>query len=303
MGEDVARECGYEPCVVGTIEHGATTGADTRRAALELRDAGAELLVFAGGDGTARDVCAVADASLPAIGIPAGVKIHSSVFAVNPRRAADVVRAFLDGHARLEPMEVMDLDEDLFRQGVVSARLYGYLAVPYVRDLVQGAKASSAPDTSTSRGIAFGVLDLMDEEPDTLFVLGPGSTVKAVGDELGIEKTLLGVDVVEGHGLVAKDVGEDELLRLIAGRRTKIVVTVIGGQGSLFGRGNQQLSPRVIRAVGREHIVVIATLEKLHALRGPLVVDTGDPECDRYLAGHIRVITGERERVVWRVTA
>jgi predicted polyphosphate/ATP-dependent NAD kinase len=121
---------------------------------------------------------------MPATGIPAGVKIHSSVFAVNPRRAADVVWKFLDGRAQLQPMEVMDLDEDLFRQGIVPARLHGYLSVPYARDLVQGAKASSAPNTSTVRSIAFGVLSLMDREPDTVFVLGPGSTVQAVGENL-----------------------------------------------------------------------------------------------------------------------
>jgi predicted polyphosphate/ATP-dependent NAD kinase len=303
MGADVARSCGYEPAVLGAIETGATSAADTTRAAADLCAWGAELLVFAGGDGTARDVLAAVGTRVPVIGIPAGVKIHSSVFAVNPRRAADVIRRFLDGRARLDQMEVMDLDEDLFRQGIVSARLHGYMTVPYARELVQGAKASSAPDNSTVRSIAFGVLDLMDREPDTVFVLGPGSTVKAVGDALGIDKTLLGVDVVRGHRVVAKDVGEAELLRLLPRAKTKVVVTVIGGQGSLFGRGNQQISPAVLRAVGRENIVVIATLDKLHALGGPLVVDTGDPDCDGALSGHLRVMVGERESVVWRVSA
>jgi len=303
MGADVARDAGYEPRIVGSIATGKTSAEDTRRAAMELRDAGTELLVFAGGDGTARDICAAVADSVPVLGIPAGVKIHSSVFALNPHRAADAVVAFLDGRAHIESMEVMDLDEDRFRAGTVAARLYGYLRVPYLRDLIQGAKAPSAPDSSTSRGIAFAVLDLMDAEPETLFVLGPGSTVKAIGDEMGIDTTLLGVDVVAGHRLVARDVGESALLELIAGREARIVVTVIGGQGMLFGRGNQQLSPRVIRAIGREHIVVIATLDKLHALGGPLVVDTGDPDCDQALAGYLQVITGERERVVWKVVA
>jgi predicted polyphosphate/ATP-dependent NAD kinase len=303
MGEYVARSCGYEPVVLGSIKLGATTGADTTRAAADLRVWGAELVLFAGGDGTARDVLAAVGSDFPVIGIPAGVKIHSSVFAVNPRRAAVLIEAFLDGRTRLQEMEVMDLDEELFRQGVVSAYLYGYMTVPYARNLVQRAKAASAANSSTARGIAFGVLDLMDEQPDAIFILGPGSTVKAVGDELGIDKTLLGVDVVRAHHLVAKDVGERELLDLVAGHPAKIVVTVIGGQGSLFGRGNQQLSPAVIRAVGRENVIVVATAEKLHALGAPLVVDTGDPDCDRALSGYIRVITGEREQVVWRVTA
>ena len=168
---------------------------------------------------------------------------------------------------------------------------------------MQRAKAGSKADPSTARGVAFGVLDEMDRDPDACYILGPGSTVKAVGDELAVDTTLLGVDVVQRGELIGKDVNEAQLLEAIDGHRAKIVVTGIGGQGHLFGRGNQQLSPRVIRAVGRENIIVIATLDKLHALEGPLRVDTGDPECDQLLEGYVRVLTGARERVIWRVTA
>jgi len=303
MGEAVARDTGFEPTLVGAVGAGRTTGEDTRRAALDLRRWGATLIVFAGGDGTARDVAASLGPSVPAIGIPAGVKIHSSVFAVTPRHAADVVREFLAGRTRPEEREVLDIDEDLFRAGVVAPRLYGYLNVPCARDLVQRAKAGSRTDPSTARGVAFGVMDEMERDRDAYYILGPGSTVKAVGDELGIDKTLLGVDLYHDGKMLGKDLNEARLLDAIQGRRAKIVVTVIGGQGYIFGRGNQQLSPEVIRAVGRDNVMVIATLDKLHALGGPLRVDTGDHECDRILAGHLRVITGERERVIWQVTA
>jgi predicted polyphosphate/ATP-dependent NAD kinase len=117
------------------------------------------------------------------------------------------------------------------------------------------------------------------------------------------DKTLLGVDLYHDGKLIGRDLNEAQLLEAIGGRRAKIVVTVIGGQGYVFGRGNQQLSPQVTRAVGRENIIVIATLDKLHALGGPLRVDTGDQECDRLLSGYLRVITGERERMVWPVTS
>jgi predicted polyphosphate/ATP-dependent NAD kinase len=303
MGAAAARETGFEPAVVGTVSSCLTTGEDTRRAALDLREWEAELIVFAGGDGTARDLTASVGGTVPVIGIPAGVKIHSSVFAVSPRHAADVVREFLTGRARLEEREVLDIDEDLFRAGVVAPRLYGYLTVPCVRDLVQRAKAASRGDPSTARGVAFGVLGEMDRDRDAYYILGPGSTVKAVGDELQIDKTLLGVDLCHDGQLVGKDLSESQLLEAIAGHRAKIVVTVIGGQGYVFGRGNQQLSPQVIRAVGRDNIIVIATLDKLHALGGPLRVDTGDAECDRLLAGYLRVITGEREWAIWQVAS
>jgi predicted polyphosphate/ATP-dependent NAD kinase len=238
---------------------------------------------------------------VPVIGIPAGVKIHSSVFAVSPRQAADVIGEFLAGRARLEEREVLDIDEDLFRAGIVAPRLHGYLTVPCVRDLVQRAKSASRSDPSTARGVAFGVLGEMERDPDAYFILGPGSTVKAVGDELQVDKTLLGVDLYHDGRLIGTDLNESQLLEAIEGHRAKIVVTVIGGQGYVFGRGNQQLSPKVIQAVGRDNIIVIATLDKLHALGGPLRVDTGDPGCDRLLEGYVRVITGERERAIWQV--
>jgi len=305
MGAEIARETGFESAVVdslgGTGSGGRTTGEDTRRAALDLREWGAELIVFAGGDGTARDLTTSIAATVPVIGIPAGVKIHSGVFAVSPRHAADVIGEFLAGRARLEEREVLDIDEDLFRAGIVAPRLYGYLTVPCVRDLVQRAKSASRSDPSTARGVAFGVLGEMERDRDAYFILGPGSTVKAVGDELQVDKTLLGVDLYHDGRLIGTDLNESQLLAAIEGHHAKIVVTVIGGQGYIFGRGNQQLSPQVIQAVGRDNIMVIATLDKLHALGGPLRVDTGDPECDQLLAGYFRVITGERERAIWQV--
>jgi len=305
MGAEIARETGFEPAVLGSLDGtgsgGRTTGEDTRRAALDLREWGAELIVFAGGDGTARDLTTSVAATVPVIGIPAGVKIHSGVFAVSPRHAADVIGDFLAGRARLEEREVLDIDEDLFRAGIVAPRLYGYLTVPCVRDLVQRAKSASRSDPSTARGVAFGVLGEMERDRDAYFILGPGSTVKAVGDELQVDKTLLGVDLYHDGRLIGTDLNESQLLAAIEGRHAKIVVTVIGGQGYIFGRGNQQLSPKVIQAVGRDNIMVIATLDKLHALGGPLRVDTGDPECDQLLAGYFRVITGERERAIWQV--
>jgi predicted polyphosphate/ATP-dependent NAD kinase len=305
MGAEIARETGFEPAVLGSLDGtgsgGRTTGEDTRRAALDLREWGAELIVFAGGDGTARDLTTSVAATVPVIGIPAGVKIHSGVFAVSPRHAADVIGEFLAGRARLEEREVLDIDEDLFRAGIVAPRLYGYLTVPCVRDLVQRAKSASRSDPSTARGVAFGVLGEMERDRDAYFILGPGSTVKAVGDELQVDKTLLGVDLYHDGRLIGTDLNESQLLAAIEGHHAKIVVTVIGGQGYIFGRGNQQLSPKVIQAVGRDNIMVIATLDKLHALGGPLRVDTGDPECDQLLAGYFRVITGERERAIWQV--
>lgn len=300
MGEKEAATSGFHPVVLGSIQSGQTTAEDTRRAAIEMKEYGVDLIIFVGGDGTARDIYEAVGTSIPVMGIPAGVKIHSSVYAVNPRRAADLIKAFLDGKAPTQEMEVMDIDEELFREGRVSARLYGYLKVPYERRLIQGAKSPTRGSGQNLRGIAAAVVERMDDD-DVYYILGPGTTVKAIGDALGIDKTLLGVDVVHRGRQVGKDLNEKQLLELIAGKRVKIVVTVIGGQGYIFGRGNQQISPKVIRAVGKQNIIVVADKNKLIALNGSLLVDTGDPDCDQYLSGFIRVITGFNEETVWKV--
>lgn len=299
MGEEEAIAAGFSPIVLGSIQSGSTTAEDTKNAAVQIMEQGVDLILFVGGDGTARDIYQAVGDKIPVLGVPAGVKIHSSVYAVNPRRAASLVRAFLKDLAPLREMEVMDIDEDLFRQGHVSARLYGYLKVPYERRLVQSSKAASSGSSENLASIAESVVDGMDDE--THYILGPGSTVRAIGEELKIDKSLLGVDVVLAKQMVGKDLNEQQILALLDDYKAKIVVTIIGGQGYIFGRGNQQISPKVIMQVGKENVIVIATKNKLLSLNGPLLVDTGDPECDHYLSGYIRVVTGYNEESVWKV--
>ncbi len=302
MGEDTARRCGFSPAVIGQIERGRTTAVDTRRAALEMRDLGVDLLLFAGGDGTARDIYEAVRVDLAVLGIPAGVKIHSAVFASNPLNAGELALLYLQGRARLREAEVMDIDEEALRQDVVSARLYGYLRIPFQGHLVQGLKAASSPGESAAlEAIAADVLDGM--EPEWLYILGPGTTTRAITSRLGLPKTLIGVDVVRAGQIVALDVNESQLLQLLEEGPARIVVTPIGGQGYLFGRGNQQISPAVLRQIGRENIIVIATVQKIQSLGGrPLLVDTGDRSVDAMLSGYVRVITGYRERALYRVT-
>ena len=301
MGADEALACGYRPIVLGSIQPGKTTAEDTKRAAAELRDYGIDLIVFVGGDGTARDIYEAIGTSVPVLGVPGGVKIHSSVYAVNPKRAVALIEAFLQDRTSLRELEVMDIDEDLFREGRVSARLYGFLRVPFQRQLIQGAKIASSGSQDNAIGIAEYIVENMAD--NWYYVLGPGTTVKAIGDRLGIAKTLLGVDVVTQGQLIAKDVNEQQLLATIYDKNAKIIVTAIGGQGFVFGRGNQQISAQVIRQVGKENLIVVATKSKLLALDGPLLVDTGDPECDAYLSGYLTVITSYKQMSVWKVQA
>jgi predicted polyphosphate/ATP-dependent NAD kinase len=302
MGEDEAREAGLNPIVIGSITSGATSSQDTMSAARELETLGVDLILFAGGDGTARDIYETINGRVPALGIPAGVKIQSGVFAINPARAGDLAAKFLTGEdMKLRELEVMDIDEEAYREDRLSAKLYGYLKVPFQETVIQSSKeASGGSEEITLEAIASEVVEEMDDEH--LYIIGPGTTTRPIAQLIGVEKTLLGVDVVKGGKLVASDVNEERLLELIEGEKAKIIVTVIGGQGFVFGRGNQQISPRVIRRVGRENVIIVATPEKLAALKGrTLLVDTGDPEVDEMLSGYHKVVTGYARRSVYKI--
>ena len=242
--------------------------------------------------------------NVPVVGIPAGVKIHSGVYAITPILAARLAEQYLRGRIKtLKEVEVMDIDEEAFRQGRVSARLYGYLKIPYERRLTQGAKAASARgehETLAMQAIAEQIVESI--EADCLYVIGSGTTPRAIMERFDLENTLLGIDLIQNGKLCAMDLNEDQLLHEIGGNKTKIIVTPIGGQGYIFGRGNQQLSPKVIKKVGVDNIIVVATTSKLFSLqRKPLLVDTGDKEVDNMLRGYKKVVTGYKEEMVYKV--
>lgn len=303
MGEASALAAGMVAEIVyRAASPGTTSGADTHRAARAMLDARIDLLIFAGGDGTARDVVEVVGESVPVVAIPAGVKIHSAVFAVNPAAAGDLVAGALGGGPlRTREAEVMDVDEQAYREGRLATRLYGYLRVVDDARLVQAGKVRSRTEDADADLLGAAVAD--DLEPGMTYFLGPGTTTRRIARRLGFEGTLLGVDIVRDGRLVAADVGEPELLAALeTDRPARIIVTPIGGQGYLLGRGNQQLSARVVRRVGLDQLIVVATPGKLAALGArPLLVDTDDDALNRELAGHIAVITGPRRRAMYPV--
>ncbi len=305
MGEGIAREAGLNPSVVGAPAEGETGAADTRAAAEAMAAAGARLIVFAGGDGTARDMAAALGDRVPVIGVPAGVKMHSAVYATSPRAAADLALRALAQDIEARPREVMDIDEEAFRAGAVSAKLYDYLPVPYAPDLMQSVKAGGvSSDRVALSGIAAEIASRM--EAGRLYLLGPGTTTRAIADALGLSKTLLGVDLVRDGAVIGADASEEAILRTLAESPPGggIVVTPIGGQGHFLGRGNQQIGARVVRAVGLDRLLVAATPEKLASLHdSTLHVDTGDPALDQALSGWRRVITGRGNETVCRVAA
>ncbi|MBN7818953.1 ATP-NAD kinase family protein [Bowmanella yangjiangensis] len=302
MGEDLCREMGFSTQVI--YQSPAQSEAeDTENAAKAMLTEQVDLLLFAGGDGTARNICSAVEDKVPVLGIPAGCKIHSGVYCVTPKAAGRLVEMLVQGElVSLLEADVMDIDESAFRDGTVRARRYGEMRIPselrYVQAVKMGGKES---DELVLEDIAAHVIEQMD---DQLFVMGSGSTVAAIMAELGLDNTLLGVDLVQHQQLVASDLTASQLLDAIDGHEVKLVITLIGGQGHIFGRGNQQLSPKLIRAIGRDNIFLVATKSKLKALGGrPLVADTGDAELDKQLSGLIPVITGFHDEVLYPVAS
>jgi predicted polyphosphate/ATP-dependent NAD kinase len=288
MGGDLVQRHPFRTEILAAGDRAETTANDTRAAAAEMERRDVELILFAGGDGTGRDIVETVGTRVAILGIPTGVKMQSGVFATSPEAAGDVAAAHLCGAGprELRDAEVLDVDEEALRAGRVSAQLYAVARVPFDRARVQHPKAASRSADADLDALC----RQLASETDGLTLYGPGTTTQRVLRHLGVEGTLLGVDAVEGGALVGRDLNEHELLRLLDGRAARLVVGVVGGQGYVFGRGNQQLSPQVIRRVGLDRIELVAALDKLVALDPPtLRVDTGDAGLDRELSGFRRV--------------
>ncbi|MGB0733639.1 MAG: ATP-NAD kinase family protein [Pontibacterium sp.] len=304
MGEQVANEVGLNVQLVDFTPQQPTTAEDTKAAVTALIEASVDFILFAGGDGTARNICDVVGTDIPVLGIPAGVKIHSGVYAVTPAAAGELIAKLVAGELiSLTEKDVRDIDEEAFRQGVVRAKFYGEMNVPshveYVQHTKEGGKEVEA---LVLEDIAADFQENMEE--GVRYVMGSGTTVAAVMDALGIENTLLGVDVIENGELIAKDCSAKALLALAQGVEMKVVITIIGGQGHIIGRGNQQLSAELLQKLGKDNVIVLATKSKLKALEGrPLIVDSDDSIVNHLFEGVIPVVSGYRDVVLYRVTS
>ena len=305
MGESLLEGLGQPHEVVGRdqIATGQTSARDTRRGVELLEAAGVDLLVFAGGDGTARDVVDARYRVPVVLGIPSGVKMHSGVFATSPNAASELLAKIAAGEIlSIVQAEVRDIDETSFREGIVKTRYHGELPVPDDLRYMQQTKIGGREvEELVIEEIAADFIER--QEPGVTYVMGSGATLAGIMAAMGLEATLLGIDVVRDGELIASDVSEQELLALLPeGIKAKILITAIGGQGHILGRGNQQLSPAVIRRAGAASVEVVATKTKLAALdKRPLLVDTGDEVVDASLRGLRSVITGYEDRVLYRV--
>ena len=309
MGANWLEQAGlpFQTLDIRLSEDGHTTAEHTLQAASLMLKWSAQqsidLLLFAGGDGTARDICSVVGEQIPVLGIPAGVKIHSGVYGITPSASAEVVAQLIRGGlVDVRESEVRDLDEEAFRNGVVRARHYGEMKVPQLGHFVQAVKQGGVESEELVLADIAATLQ-QEMEDDVLYLIGSGKTTQALLDDMGLQGTLLGVDAVLDGELIAADLTEQQMLSLLEQYpERKAVLSIMGGQGHIIGRGNQQFSKRVLETIGRDNLVLISTKTKITALQGrPLIIDSGDSVFDKAWAGTIEILTGYQDRILYPV--
>ncbi len=304
MGETNARAAGFFTHVIGAAKHLPSSAEDTCAAATAIMQQCVDLILFAGGDGTARLIADIVGKSQPVLGVPCGVKMHSGVYANAPEAAGEILKQLLTGAlVNIVERDVKDIDEDAFRNGQVRARFYGTLLVPEDSQFLQQVKnAGTERDELAQLDVAQEMIDQL--QPGTLYLVGPGSTTALFLRELGVEGSLLGVDLLLNNKLIAVDVSAAEItveLNRFIGP-IKMIITAIGGQGHILGRGNQQFTPEILRRIGKDNIHIVAARGKILALNGrPLLVDSNDPELDAAFGSYRPVIVGYRETIMYPV--
>ncbi|MCK4310612.1 MAG: ATP-NAD kinase family protein, partial [Methanomicrobia archaeon] len=251
MGENVLEDLNFPTYFIVYHPEKKTSSLDTKKVCKIFLEEDVDTILFCGGDGTARDIYEVIGSKIPIVGIPAGVKMFSGIFSINPQSISELITKFLDNQIQIREAEIMDIDEEMYRQNNFDIKLFGYAQTIYVPNLIQRRKSTfqSESEDVSKRNIACFLRELMKD--GALYILGAGTTTKSIADLMGIKKTLLGVDLVKDEKLVARDVCEKDILTYIKGEDdVKIVVSPIGAQGFIFGRGNQQISAEVMRKVG-----------------------------------------------------
>jgi predicted polyphosphate/ATP-dependent NAD kinase len=297
MGENVVKELNFEyklvnhPIFKKNLSKYETTAEHTKIAAEILKNSDQiDLILFVGGDGTARDIADVIGTEKPSLGIPGGVKIYSSVFSINPKIAASIIMQYLWEEAALKESEVLDINEEQYRKGKLVSKLYGYLLTPFNPDFTQPSKMGTPDsDLNNQERIAKKVIELLQK--DVYYLLGPGTTIKAISDELNLNKTILGIDLLINHQITEYDLNEEQILSLLNDRKMFIIVSPIGRQGFIFGRGNLQFTPRVLKAIGYKNIIIISTKFKIQNIPKQILrLDTRDPHLDEEMRGLYKVI-------------
>jgi len=308
MGETVLKEMNFDyTCINHQIFtrmediFDATPKHTEIASEIMKNDKNLNLILFVGGDGTARDIIKIVGNDKPCLGIPAGVKVFSSVFSLNPRKASSIIIQFLYGEIPLKKSEVLDIDENEYREGNLISKLYGYLLTPYAPNFSQTSKIGTpASDLNNQERIAKRIIEILEKE--VYYLLGPGTTIKAITDHLNQKKSLLGIDILLNKKIIAQDLNERQILDFIDKKKAKIITSLTGHQGFLFGRGNLQFSSKVLRTVGTKNLIIVSTKYKLNNIPNQILrIDTRDPRLDKKLKGLYKVLVDYDELKICKV--
>ena len=304
MGSNELTEVGISKIeIVYDPKDKNTSPEDTKEACKKLVELNVDLIVFCGGDGTARDIFEIVDKKIPILGIPSGVKMHSGVFGINTSATAKMLYEFINNTLTIGDAEIMDLDEELYRKGEWNIRLFGIAKGIVEPTYVQVGKSfyESVSDDEIKDELTEHIIDEIEKSSDFLYLFGSGGTIDYIARKMDIDNTLLGIDAVYEKKLIGKDLNEEKILKLMSKyKKVKVILSPIGAQGFILGRGNLQLSPKIIKRIGIDNIIVISTPSKL-ANTPVMRVDTGDKALDKLFAEleFIMVVIGYRlSRVV-----
>jgi len=297
LGEYLLKQFDFKYKIVYTSKIQRTSRNDTYELLKAFKTQNVNLIVFAGGDGTSSDLIKIIDTDIPVVGIPVGVKMYSSIFPLSPIYSSKIISEFCSYHElKFILREVSDLDDRNIHKGITTTKFIGYLNTPLNLDdnYLQESKGSSISDEGNE--IDNLIEDFIDRytSMDT-YIFGPGSTTNTILKSIDIEGTLLGFDIIKNKKLVYKDCSENDIYNYLntnQGKDSKLVLTVIGNQGFLFGRGNQQISPRILNKIDKNNLLIYSTKTKLDSLNNEILIDTGDLITDKKFSGYVNIITG-----------
>ena len=304
MGGDILKKAGLENIeIVYSPSSKGTTSNDTKNACKKFLKKKVDLILFCGGDGTARDIFEIVKNKILILGIPSGVKMHSGVFGITANASAKMLYEYVNKRLTIGDAEIMDLDEEKYRKGEWNIRLFGIAKGIVEPTYIQVGKTTfeSVSDDEIKDELADHIIDEIEKNRDILYLFGSGGTIDYIARKIGIKNTLLGIDAVYNNKLIGSDLNEKGILRLLNKfNKIKVILSPIGAQGFILGRGNLQLSSKAIKKIGLDNIIIVSTPAKLAST--PVIrVDTGDKKLDNMFAEKefIMVVIGYRlSRVV-----
>jgi len=287
MGQNALNNSGISKIeIIYEQQDENTTSEDTKRVCKKFLELKVDLILFCGGDGTARDIFKIVGKKIPILGIPSGVKMHSGIFGINTSATAKMFFEFINNNLTIGDAEIMDLDEDRYRRGEWNIRLFGVAQGIVEPTYIQVGKScfESVSDDAVKDELTEHIVDEIEENNNFLYLFGSGGTIDYIAKKMDIDNTLLGIDAVYKKKLVGKDLNEEKILKLLKKyAKVKVILSPIGAQGFILGRGNLQLSPVVIKKIGLDNMIVISTPSKL--VHTPVIrVDTGDNKLDQMFA-------------------